>query len=169
MMTFARVNGLNAVLSAAALAPAGLGWGCTGLEPAAIGAGASAAETSASFFAKGQVTSFEAVGFDDAVTAAREAAGVLRLRIVEDEPGDADRAGIRHRFVVRDERRESTVIVIERRTEAVTMIHADVGTFGPTPLANLIVNMTLDRLRKSGAYERAQGTDAVRDEPSRPN
>ncbi|MFN7020203.1 MAG: hypothetical protein ACK4WH_02595 [Phycisphaerales bacterium] len=157
----ARMKGLKAGMGAVALAAvAGLVPGCTGLEPAVIGAGASAAETSASFFAKGQVTTFEAVGFDDTVTAAREAAGVLRLRIVDDEPGNGDRAGVRHRLVVRDERAESTVIVLERRTETVTMIHADVGTFGPTPLASLIVNMTLDRLRRSGAYERAQALGA---------
>lgn len=129
---------------------------CTGLEPAAIGAGASAAETSASFFAKGRVTSFEAVGIDDAIEAVRTSVATLRLKVIEDEAGEGDERGRRHRMVLRDERHETTVVVIERRTETVTMIHADVGTFGPTPLASLIVNMTIDKLRKSGAYERAQ-------------
>lgn len=134
---------------------------CTGLEPAAVGAGASAAESGVAFFAKGQATTFEPVMFVDAVAAARRAANLLNLSITADEPGLNRETDRRHRFVFRDERSESTVVVIERRTETITLIHADVGTFGPTPMASLIVNTIMERLRAAGAYERVHRDSAA--------
>ncbi len=63
---------------------------CTGLEPAAISAGASAAQTGATFITQGKLTKFEAVTFDDAVAAMRAAASRLSLKLVSDSSGPAD-------------------------------------------------------------------------------
>lgn len=127
---------------------------CTGLEPAVVGAGASAAESGVSFFERGKVTGFEPVHYADTVDAVRFTAERLKLRIIEDEPGEGRDADRYHRFVLRDEEGESLVVAIERRTEAITRIHADVGTFGPTPLVGLVMNRTIERLKRTGAYER---------------
>lgn len=152
----------TSALSVAALASvllAGLGLtSCTGIEPAIVGAGATAAESSASLFERGKVTAFEAVQFGDAVDAVRVTAERLDLRIVCDEPSEGDEAGRYHRFVLRDEEGESLVVSVERRTESITRIHADVGTFGPTPLVGLVMNRTIETLRRTGAYERVWPT-----------
>ncbi len=132
--------------------------GCTGLEPAVVGAGATAAESGASLFERGKVTGFEPVRFEDAVDAVRYTAEKLALSVVCDEPGEGREAGRYHRFVLRDEEGESLVVSIERRTEAVTRIHADVGTFGPTPMVGLVMGRTIERLRRTGAYERVWPT-----------
>lgn len=142
--------------------------GCTGLEPAVIGAGASAAQSGATFFSRGKFRSFELVRFNDAVVAMREAAGKLSLTTIESEvrrgreagarePDDAgepgiEEAGERARMVFRDDRGQSLVVVIQKRTATVTMIQIDAGTFGEAGLASLLLSQTFDNLSEMGAY-----------------
>lgn len=151
--------------------------GCTGLEPAAISAGASAAQSGVTFFSRGKLRSFELVGFDDAVVAVRRAAARLSLQTVEDQvhapgqrrdagreagssPGDYADSGRpgesslngRARISLRDERGASVVVVVERRTATVTFIQADVGLLGDTGLSSLLLMETYDELREMGAY-----------------
>ncbi len=143
---------------------------CTGLEPAVIGAGATAAQSGATFFARGKFRSFELVRFDDALTAMRDAAGKLSLEAMEDQvrrvsgrvaggsaDADADStgpdvSGERARMVYRDERGQSLVVVIQKRTATVTMIQIDAGTFGEAGIASLLLSQTLDNLADMGAY-----------------
>lgn len=143
---------------------------CTGLEPAVIGASATAAQSGATFFSRGKFRSFELVRFDDAVIAIRIAAEKLSLAKLEDEvqlqrrdasvpaePIEDDAAapnipGVRARMVVQDDRRQSLVIVIERRSATVTMIQIDAGTFGEAGLASLLLSQTFDNLSEMGAY-----------------
>lgn len=151
--------------------------GCTGLEPAAISAGASAAQSGVTFFSRGKLRSFELVEFDDALTALRAAAKRLSLEMEDEEvhavqgrrdngrdpgsaPGDyadSGRAGEsalngRARVSLRDERGASVVVIIERRTATVTFIQADVGLLGDTGLSSLLLMETYDELRDMGAY-----------------
>lgn len=142
---------------------------CTGLEPAVIGASATAAQSGATFFSRGKFRSFELVRFDDAVVAVRVAAEKLSLAKLEDEvqlqraasvpaePIEDDAAapnipGVRARMVVQDDRGQSLVIVIERRSATVTMIQIDAGTFGEAGLASLLLSQTFDNLSEMGAY-----------------
>lgn len=168
---------MNHVVSAGAIAWVLCSWGCTGLEPAAISAGASAAQSGVTFFSRGKLRSFELVKFADAVEAMRRAGARLSMRLVEEEvraaddfveSGDAvaatpedqhevDRTGAdvpdgRARLVFHDERGGSVVVVIERRTETVTFIQADVGLFGDTGLSSLLLMETYDELREMEAY-----------------
>jgi hypothetical protein len=137
---------------------------CTGVEPAVLGAGATAAESGVTFFEKGKVTTFEPVPYREAVEAARFVAQSLQLQIAVDEPGVDDELNRRHRFSLRDERGVSIVLIVDRRTAAITRLHADVGTFGPTSLAGLVVNKTLERLKQTGAYDRT-GPDPLPERP----
>ena len=126
--------------------------GCTGLEPAAISAGATAAQSGATFFTQGRFSSIELTEFKDAEIAVRAAAGEMSLRLAEDEPGPD-----RTRLVYFDEQHQSIVVVIERRTETVTSIEADVGTFGENGLASLLMRQTAAQLQAMRAYEGASG------------
>lgn len=151
--------------------------GCTGLEPAAISAGASAAQSGVTFFSRGKLRSFELVKFEDAVEAMRRAGARLSMRLVEENVRDAgepvgsadavaatpedqhevDRTGAdvpgqRARLVFHDERGGSVVVVIERRTATVTFIQADVGLLGDTGLSSLLLVETYDELREMEAY-----------------
>ena len=127
---------------------------CTGLEPAALSAGASAAQSGATFFTQGRFTSIELARFDDAEKAIRAAADEMSLTLDEDEPGQA-----RTRIVYRDERGQSIVVVVQRRSETVTRIGADVGTFGENGLASLLMRQTAAILRKMNAYEGEPGPE----------
>jgi hypothetical protein len=136
-------RGAALVLSAAAaFTPA-----CTGLEPAALTAGASAAETGVTFFVKGKARSFEVAGFEDALTAMRRAGDELAFRLDEEEITDR-----RARLVYFDENHTSIVVVVERRTLRVTMLQTDVGTFGPPGLATVLLNRAQSQLKEMGAY-----------------
>lgn len=149
-----------------ALGAGAAGTGCTGLEPAAIGAGASAAESGVTFFTRGKARSFEPVLFTDAVAAVR--AAVERLKFAADagefeftdERGDLvaeeSPAARRARMVYTDELDESIVVVVARRTEHVTMIQTDVGTFGLTGLAAALTAQIKEELRRMEAYRRVQ-------------
>jgi hypothetical protein len=127
-------------ISLLAAACAGL-CACTGLEPAAISAGASAAQSGATFFTQGKFSSVELVGFDDAVQAVRMAGEEMSLRLDEDE-AELKRV----RLVYEDEQGQSIVVVVERRSATVTQIQADVGTFGENGLASLFMRQMAAQL-----------------------
>lgn len=121
--------------------------GCTGLEPAAVSAGASAAESGVSIFTQGKVQKFEPAPYEVVLAAMRESAAVLDLKLTEDETADH-----RSRLVFRDDLDTSIVVVVQRRTSTVTWVQGDVGTLGRTALASLLLTEVGNRLRASGAY-----------------
>jgi hypothetical protein len=120
---------------------------CTGIEPAIVGVGATAAETGVTVFTKGKVVRFEPARYDDALTALRAAAKRLALNFQEDELADG-----RARLVYTDDRTGNIVAVVESRTEHITMVQADVGPFGYAGLANLLVSETNAELSHMKAF-----------------
>lgn len=158
LMRMSGVSGRLAMTRVAACAGVGamvLLPACTGLEPAAISAGASAAQTGASFLTQGKLSKFEPVLYEDAVAAMYAAVGKLSLRTRADEPGSGEDEGERLRLVVEDEHGESAVIVVERRTLTMTRVQVDVGTFGAVGAANLLMSKFLEDLKARDAYQRA--------------
>jgi len=120
----------SALLAAAAAA---IAFGsCTGLEPTVLSAGASVAETGASVFARGKSQVFELATFDLSVEAVRKTAAALSL----EQTAVREYSG-RMRLRYRDERGQYLTVLIERRTETVTRIFTDVGSFGRKGLAAL--------------------------------
>ncbi len=152
---------------------------CTGLEPAAISAGASAAQTGVTFITRGKARTFELASFDDVVTAVHRAGDKLGMKSGDDpsvrEPIDepltaseqarakaeAEAAGpngvlentdTRHKVSFYDEHNEWVVVLVERRTPSVTMIQTNVGTFGEEALASLFMRQVFAELNKMNAY-----------------
>jgi hypothetical protein len=135
---------------------------CTGLEPAAIGAGATAAESGVTFFSKGKARSFEPAVYGDVVAAVDRAAAALAFHRASDQRTDSRGRAValdapeqtRARLVFLDEHDESIVIVVERRTANITMLQSDVGVLGFTGLAATLTGRVQAELRVHGAYER---------------
>jgi hypothetical protein len=125
---------------------AGLLGACTGLEPSAVSAGASVAQTGVTIFDRGKARTVELAEFDDVVDAARRAAARLSLtRTLEDAtPG-------RLRLAFEDDRGDSIVVVVERHTRTMTLIQADVGALGEIGFASLMVKQILAELTNKGA------------------
>ena len=140
--TFMKTEHIRPLLLAASLCAAG----CTGLEPAALSAGASVAQTGVTILDRGKARTVERATFDDALAAVRRAAAKLSLvQSVEDPtPG-------RMRMSFHDERGESIVIVVERRTKTVTLLQADVGALGENGWASLMIKQVLSELIVAGS------------------
>ncbi len=111
---------------------------CTGLEPAAVGAGASVVQTGVTFFEKGKVGVFEKAPYPMTLEIVRRTGTGLALMCMADESTPT-----RTRIVYHDERKNSIVVIVQRHTEEITYVQADVGTFGETGLASLFVKQVL--------------------------
>lgn len=120
--------------------------GCTGLEPAALSAGASVAQTGVTIFDRGKARTIERAGFDDAVAAMRRATAKLSLTQTVEDPAPG-----RLRMSFHDERGQSIVIVVERRTETVTLLQADVGALGEIGWATLTLKQAVAELTIAGS------------------
>lgn len=119
---------------------------CTGLEPAALSAGASVAQTGVTIFDRGKARTIERADFDDAVAAIRRAAAKLALVQTVEDPTTG-----RLRMSFHDERDQSIVVVVERRTETVTMLQADVGAIGEIGWATLLLKQAVAELTIAGS------------------
>ena len=119
---------------------------CTGLEPAALSAGASVAQTGVTIFDRGKARTIERADFDDAVAAIRRATSKLSLKQTVEDPTPG-----RLRMSFHDERGQSIVIVVERRTQTVTMLQADVGALGEIGWATLVLNQAVAELTIAGS------------------
>jgi hypothetical protein len=114
--------------------------GCTGLEPAALSAGASVAQTGVTIFDRGKAKTMEFVRIEDATAALRRVVNLSLTEISEDvQPG-------RVRMELCDDHRDTIVVVLERRTATMTHIQGDVGTFGDIGYASLVVKQILTEI-----------------------
>ncbi len=124
---------------------AAMGAGCTGLEPAALSAGASVAQTGVTVFDRGKARTIELARFDDVVGATRRAIAELSLTPTLEDPTPG-----RLRLGCADERGGTVILVLQRHTETMTLIQADVGIFGEIGIATLVVRRILAELTASG-------------------
>ena len=120
------------------------GYGCTGCliaSSAAVGAGA--AEGGVTRVDLGKVKSFEIAAYDEVIKASRHAAEVLSLDL-EEELIQEDRASFRYR----DETSQRVDLIIEPRTDTVTAIKIDVGIFGSSGMALLMLQQIRNELNR---------------------
>ncbi len=119
--------------------------GCTGLEPAALSAGASVAQTGVTIFEKGRARTAEKVSLEDALASTSRVAADLSLK-----PLGEEQASGRVRCVFRDDRGDDIIVVVERHTATMTLITVDVGAFGEISFASLFMKQVLADLAKTG-------------------
>lgn len=135
--TFTR--GWRGVLTAATTLGAA---GCTGLEPSAVSAGASVAQSGVTFFGRGKAQSFELATVEEVAAAVRRTGERMALERTADTTDDDGNV----RITYRDEERQYVDVTIRRRTPAVTQVKTDVGIFGNSGLSGLLMVKTLDDL-----------------------
>ncbi len=112
--------------------------GCTGLEPAMIGAAASAAATGTSVLAMGKLNAVYLADMDRVTNAIRQSLQDTGHTITRDEPDPP----YRHRITAEDLRGEAVLIRVEQRTKQLTRYRFDVGLFGSNATAKLLFQRT---------------------------
>ena len=122
--------------------------GCTGLEPAAIGAAVSGAQTGVTLLADAELWSYELAPFDDVVEAVHYAADKLSLRKLNEDANETDRYWVYYRFSTW---RKVTVEVVAE-TPTVTSIQVDVKSVDDRGMAALFLRQVFRYLRDNGAY-----------------
>jgi hypothetical protein len=137
--TVCRCFVLSALLSAAAALP-----GCT---VAAAGAAVGAAQSGSAIMKRGRVTTVVLAGYEDVLAAVERAAAVLSL-----EPARVIDKGGRTAFFFTEAHGGKMSVHVARRTETVTSMLVDVGSFGRSDMSRLMYLQVMDELDEAGAF-----------------
>jgi len=118
--------------------------GCTGLEPAVVGAAISGAQTGVTLLSGAEVWSFEIADFDEVVAAVKQTEVDLALRKLN-EIEEPDRYWVYYRFA------ESARLIVEvrRQTDTITSIEADVGSKDQHGMASLFLRHVFELVEQS--------------------
>jgi hypothetical protein len=92
-----------------------------------------------------KVISFLIVDYEDSVQATRRAAKALSLQTLKETIGEA-----RSLFRYQDDKGEDILIEVERRTETVTSISVDAGSFSSEGMTRLVLRQIIDELTDAG-------------------
>lgn len=125
------------------------GAGCAGVETAALSAGLAAAESGVTVLGRGKAQVYEVVKVGDAVEAVRRVAASLSL-----EPRGEHANDIRSRLTYRDERGDTIVVSVERRTATLSLLRADVGLLGDVGMSKTFLVHVSQEIRRMGAEMR---------------
>lgn len=123
--------------------PVGLA-GCTGVEPALVGAAISGAQTGVTLLSGAEVWSFEIAEFDEVVTAVKQTEqdlGLLKLNEVH-EPY---RYWVYYRFA----KSAKLVVEVRRQTPVITSIEAEVGNKDQHGMASLFLRHVFEIVEQS--------------------
>lgn len=123
--------------------------GCTGLEPAVIGAAVSGVQTGVTLFSGSQFWSYEYAHFDSVVEAAKVVAERLELEQVNENADREGRYWASYRYGPKNRLLE---IEIFRQTDEVTSIRVYVGAQSQRGMAALLLRQVFVELRSRGAY-----------------
>jgi hypothetical protein len=112
--------------------------GCTGIEPAVIGAAATAAQTGTSVLSMGKLNAVYIADRETVTDAVRKALQDAGLNITRDEFDPP----YTHRFTAEDDRGAAVLIRVEHRTDHLTRYRFDVGLLGSDATAKLLFQRT---------------------------
>jgi hypothetical protein len=118
--------------------------GCTGLEPALVGAAVSGAQTGVTLLSGAEVWSFEIADYDTVVAAVKQTEQDLSLRKLN-EVEEADRYWVYYRFA----RTSKLVIEVRRQTEAITSLEAEVGNKDQHGMASLFMRHVFELVEQT--------------------
>lgn len=120
---------------------------CTGLEPAAIGVGVSAAQTGVTMLSGRTVRSYELARFEDVIAAAKRSAQSLDMELRRERTTD--------RRVLLDYRYSQSLgisVDVRRQTDTVTSILIRMRSKSQRGMAGLYLRDLFHELRDAGAY-----------------
>jgi len=118
--------------------------GCTGLEPALVGAAVSGAQTGVTLLSGAEVWSFEIADYDTVVAAVKQTEQDLGLRKLN-EVEETGRYWVYYRFA----RTSKLVIEVRRQTEVITSIEAEVGNKDQHGMASLFMRHVFEIVEQS--------------------
>lgn len=121
--------------------------GCTGLEPAAIGMGASAAQTGVTLLSGRTVRSYELARFDDVVAAAKRTGDSLGMEFRRERPSER-RTLLQYRYG----QSQGIDVDIRRQTDTVTSILIRMRSRSQRGMATLYLRDLFHEIRDAGAY-----------------
>lgn len=120
---------------------------CTGLEPAAIGVGVSAAQTGVTLLSGRTVRSYELARFEDVIAAAKRSAESLDVELRRERSTDR-RVLLEYRYG----QSLGLSVDVRRQTETVTSILIRMGSKSQRGMAGLYLRDLFHELRDAGAY-----------------
>jgi hypothetical protein len=125
--------------------------GCTGLEPAAIGAGVNAVQTGVSYVSGRNAYSYQPALYEDVYLAALRAGDRLALELYTDRVVSLTGHEIKYNFGERGTNR--IVVTITSSTDAVTKVVVNTKKNSTRGMSTLYLQMLTDELVNMGAYD----------------
>lgn len=119
--------------------------GCTGLEPAVIGAAASATSAGAVVYGKGRISAVAIADYDRVRQGVILSAEDLSLTSVYEREGP-----IWSKYTLRDDRGKQITIRVRHRTATMTQVDIDVGRFGNEAIGRLFLLRMSENVPESG-------------------
>jgi len=125
--------------------------GCTGLEPAAIGAGFNAVQTGVTYVSGENAHSYQPAVYADVYLAALRAGDRLALELYTDRA--VSRAGHQIKYNFGELGTDRIVVTITRSTDAVTKVVVNTKKKSTRGMSTLYLQMLTDELANMGAYD----------------
>ena len=119
--------------------------GCTGLEPAVIGAAASATSAGAVVFSQGRISAAAIADYDRVREGVLRSADDLSLSPVYEREGP-----IWSKYTLEDDLGKDITIRVRRRTSTMTQVDIDVGRFGNEAIGRLFLLRMTENVPQSG-------------------
>jgi hypothetical protein len=119
--------------------------GCTGLEPAVIGAAVSGTQAGAAVYSKGRISAAAIAHYPDVQKAVRAAAAELSFDLTYERENE-----IWSRYTLKDDRNKAFSVYVRVRTETMTQLDIDVGRFGNAAIGRLLLMRVGAQIPQSG-------------------
>jgi len=133
--------------------------GCTGLEPAAIGAGFNAVQAGVTYVSGANAHSYQPAVYEDVYIAALRAGDRLALELYSDRP--VSKSGNQIKFMFGEFGTHRIVVTITRSTDAVTKVVVNTKKKSTRGMSTLYLQMLTDELVSMGAYDPGLETPAI--------
>ena len=133
--------------------------GCTGLEPAAIGAGFNAVQTGVTYVSGQNAHSYQPAVYEDVYIAAIRAGDRLALELYSDRP--VSKSGNQIKFMFGEFGTHRIVVTITRSTDAVTEVVVNTKKSSTRGMSTLYLQMLADELATMGAYDPGLETPVI--------
>lgn len=122
--------------------------GCTGLEPAVLGAAASATSAGAAVFSKGRISAAAIANYERVQRGVGSAATDLSLELIYEREGP-----IWSKYTLEDDLGKRLTIRVRRRTDTMTQVDIDVGRFGNEAIGRLFLLRLAVHVPNSGLQD----------------
>lgn len=133
--------------------------GCTGLEPAALGAGFTAVKTGAVYVLGVDAYSYQPAVYQDVFIAAINAGDRLAMDLYSERKISETRHELRYKFG--DLAQDRMVVTVTRTTDSVTKVEINVKESADSGMSTLYMRMMAAHLTANNAYDSMLDDDMI--------